>query len=209
MIYNYEQATWFAKEVKDMRKDSHVKLSHADIKNWIFTINKIASLKSGVTMFNDEEISEFKVPKALSQLIVPSKITVSLGNFERDFRSKDYKNFVMSSWHKATETDSYEAKVLDAEAFEKVTIKLLRSFKMSETDVVAVSELREENTLANFQDRAIKSNKVIKSNTAFIPVKVDFFKYDDDEYTYSVDKMFKQYCKDNFISKISKQQNDA
>lgn len=206
MIYNYEQATWFAKEVKDMRKDSHVRLSNADVKNWIFTINKIASLKSGVTMFNNEELSEFKVPKALSQLVIPSKITVSLGNFERDFRSRDYKNFVMSSWHTATDNDSYEPELLDAEEFGKVTVKLLRSFKMSETEVVAVSELREENTLANFQDRAIKSGKVIKAKTAFIPIKVDFFKYEDDEYTYSVDKMFKQYCNDNFIMKVSKSQ---
>lgn len=203
MIYNYEHATWFAKEVKDMRKDSHVKLSQADIKNWIFTINKIAALKNGATIFQEEELSEFEVPKALSQLIVPSKITVSLANFERDFRNKKYKTFVSSAWHKADDKDAYTPELLNSEEFNKVTIKLLRSFKFSETDTVKVSEMRKENTLANYQDRAIKSNKVVKARTAFIPVEVDFFKYEDDEYTYSVDKMFKQYINDNFILKNS------
>lgn len=216
MKYNVEHADWLNQEIKDMRKDSHVKLSRDDIRDWLYTINGINRLKATVTIFNNEELKLFLVPNKVKNVIVPGKITVSKGNFERNFKGKVYdEENTINTYNKliAVSTDDegnkverrvaqdYTPRYLDSDEFNKVSRKLLRSFKLNdnESDLSNAYSLREENLLSNYQEVAIKDGNVKKVATTFIPVYVDFFKYEDDEYTFCINKMFKKYFEDNLF----------
>lgn len=216
MKYNVEHADWLNQEIKDMRKDSHVKLNRDDIRDWLYTINGINRLKSTVTMFNNEELKLFLVPNKVKNVIVPGKITVSKGNFERDFRGKAYNDEnTIDTYNKVISTETneegkevvervaqdYIPRYLDSDEFSKVSRKLLRCFKLNDndSDLSDAYSLREENLLSNYQEVAIKDGNVKKVATTFIPVYVNFFKYEDDEYTFDINKMFKKYFEDNLF----------
>ena len=214
MIYNVEHADWFCQEMRDMGRDSHVALSRNTVRNWFFTLNNLNGLRPTVTMFRGEETSLFKVPMKLSDLVVPGKVTVAKENYERDFMSRQYREasspevFAPSKQIVDSETGEvitlpydaeYTPELLDSEEFEKVSRKILRKFKLKE-ELTTVSSKREEALLSSVYDRVVLEGRVRKVQKSFNPLYVEFYKYEDDEYTFDATKMLKQYIKDNVIT---------
>lgn len=102
----------------------------------------------------------------------------------------------------------YQASLLDAEQFTKVSRKINRCFKFSDTDIATVDEKRVEVLLSTVQDQAIVDGCVRKVQTPFAPLMLDFTRYEEDEYTYKVDKMFRLFYDNKLLNSSSNGEKD-
>lgn len=195
MIINKDKAIQIYNTVEETKEISKFGASQEQVIRWCHTINDMATKDWRVPMYNGYNFSDFEVPSALSDLIVPRKIAMDSDVSYRDMRSQSYKLYKPELYG-----FDKDIQVMDALEFNIVSKAILGTRKADSSRVSKVSEYNTIHAYESVKSRLVKvgseanewNNLMIPASTKhFIPIGFEWNALEEYEYVQSVEQQFK------------------
>lgn len=195
MIINKDKAIQLYNTVEETKEISKFGASEAQVVRWCHTINDMATKDWKIPMYNGYEFSDYEVPTALGELVVPRRISMDADISYRNMRSEAYKLY-------KPENFGYDKdiQVMDALEFNIVSKAILGTRKAPASNVTEVDKLNKEHSYEKVKDRLVKvgtdvkewDNLLIPASTKhYLPIGFEWNAFEDYEYVQSADKQFK------------------
>ena len=162
------------------KKISKLPFELDQFRNWCYTLNAINAMEYGMTMLGAYPVSEYKIPTALKEMVVPSKVNMVISDIATDFKGAVY-----------FQQSSFDGRVLSPVQFNIVT-KGIVGARRSADNGVAVDTLRVASTISNVHDRAYLdgTEHCYKTTNAYCPMALSTAFIDINSMTEHIDFVF-------------------
>lgn len=185
MILNNKVSAKLFEELNETKQISKLSFEDKDFKNWCHTLNCIAALNYKRRQLGDDELSDYKVPSQLIDLVIPRKISMDIGDDFEDYRGNSYSDYLMNlELHGMS-----DAVILDSILFNRISKGILGSRKASPNTLTSVDSNNGEVTYASLCDRLMDLSRgydvsgVLVSTSHYVPVDFKFNRMVVDFYT--------------------------
>lgn len=212
------------KQIKEMiesyAKITNFRYSAEDLADYLYTIDSINLLDRNQTRLGNEDLNDFKIAPFMEGFIMPSSITVSGADAERDFRKLSDEEFehinlikVNNKIEFVDDTDSpsnagwysYQAKQLTSRPFNNISRALMGVLKLSDSDLRSIESIRSGMLLSAMLKRAAHDGYVVYDKDYFYPIELDTNLYESVEYNYDAFEMMMKAFSET-LKKVSRGQ---
>lgn len=192
MIINKKLCTEMYTELDETKIISKLSFSQEDFRDWCHTTNYVATLGYKRRLLGEDELSEFKAPTALKDMIIPRKISYELGEDWKQLRGKSYDEYKTNPGKYGMQ----DAKLLDAVKYNRISRGIAGSRKAQDKGYTTLDVPSAECTLSTVESRIADLSKgydkarVLVGTEHYVPVDFNQNFMEDDFYTQKPEAMY-------------------
>lgn len=188
MRINDTMMTNMYNELEENKQVSKLAFDENKFRDWCYTINHVGGLNYRIKTLGDYLLSDYQIPEAMKELVIPRKISVADGD--------EFKDLKKDSVYGKKVKNVTDGKLLEADEFSTVSKAICNSMRKSNAAMTDLGTASKAVVYSTVQSRTYANEThCLREDSIYVPIILGFDAVDTDFLGTKNDVMFKLWFK--------------